>query len=194
MPDGAALCRELGLGDELVAPAATAIRVDRPAAAAASEADGGGARRIGLRSLRSGILSPAGLARAASTWCVPPARRRHDVSIGQIVRSRLGSQAYDRLIDPLLGGIHAGSCDELSARATAPQLGAALGGGRGLVRGLRAMVPAPPAGAPAPVFLTLRGGLAELVGELGKRFGEAAHPHGHDRPGAGAAWTAAATA
>jgi oxygen-dependent protoporphyrinogen oxidase len=49
-------------------------------------------------------------------------------------------------------------------RATAPQLPAALNMRRGLVRGLRALSAAAPAGAAAgPVFLTLRGGLEDLV-------------------------------
>jgi oxygen-dependent protoporphyrinogen oxidase len=179
VPDAIALCRELGLGDELVAPAGDRPYVwtnrVRPLPPRLMAGAPGGSGAL----LRSGILSPAGLARASLDLVFASSAPEHDVSIGQIVRSRLGSQAYDRLIDPLLGGIHAGSCDELSARATAPQLGAALGRGRGLVRGLRAMAPVPAAGAPAPVFLTLRGGLADLVGELGNRLGDA-----HIRTGA----------
>ena len=51
------------------------------------------------------------------------------------------------LIDPLLGGIHGGSADELSVRAAAPQLESAMRTGRGLVRGLRAVAAGGPQAA-----------------------------------------------
>ncbi len=164
VPAGVDLCREIGLGKELVAPSADQpfVWTDKlrplPPRLMAGVPGGSGAL------VRSRILSPAGLARAGLDMVIPSSAPDQDVSIGQLVRGRLGGQALERLIDPLLGGIHAGSCDELSVRATAPQLPAALDRGRGLVRGLRALAAAAPAGAAAaPVFLTLRGGLQDLV-------------------------------
>jgi oxygen-dependent protoporphyrinogen oxidase len=68
----------------------------------------------------------------------------------------------DRLVDPMLGGIHAGRCDDLSAQALMPQAISALAGGRGLVRGLRAAARS----RPGPAFVTLRHGLGALVGAL----------------------------
>jgi len=193
VPDAIGLCRELGLGEDLIAPVSDRpyVWTDRlrPLPPRLMAGAPGGAAAL----LRSGILSPAGLARASLDLVLPSRAPVHDVPIGRIVRNRLGSQAYQRLVDPLLGGIHAGSCDELSAAATAPQLGAALGRGRGLVRGLRELVPAPAPGAPPPVFLTLRGGLGGLVGELRSRLGDAELRTGatvralHRRPAGG--WT-----
>ena len=147
VPAGVELCREIGLGEELVAPASDQpfVWTDRlrplPPRLMAGVPGGSGAL------VRSGILSPAGLARAGLDMVMPSSAPDHDVSIGELVRGRLGSQALERLIDPLLGGIHAGSCDELSVRATAPQLPAALDRGHGLVRGLRAFAAAAPPGA-----------------------------------------------
>jgi oxygen-dependent protoporphyrinogen oxidase len=97
---------------------------------------------------------------------VPARRPTKDVSIGALVRGRVGGQVLERLIDPLLGGIHAGDCDELSVRAAAPQLEAALRKRRSLVRGLRALSGAPLQAPPGPTFLTLSGGLAEMVRAL----------------------------
>lgn len=167
VPSGVELCREIGLGEELVAPASDQpfVWTDRlrPLPPRLMAGVPGGAGSL----VRSGILSPAGLARAGMDLLRPSSAPAHDVSIGELVRGRLGSQALERLIDPLLGGIHAGNCDELSVRATAPQLPAALDRGHGLVRGLRALAAAaPPGAASGPVFLTLRGGLADLVGGL----------------------------
>ena len=48
-----------------------------------------------------------------------------DRAVGDIVEHRLGRPVVDRLVDPLVGGIHAGSVDELSAAALFPLLIAA---------------------------------------------------------------------
>ncbi len=170
VPAGLELCHELGLEHDLVAPASDQpyIWTDRlrplPPRLMAGVPDG--AQAV----IGSGILSPVGLARAGLDVIVPARRPTHDVSIGSLVRRRLGDQVLERLIDPLLGGIHAGNCDELSVRATAPQLEAALKARRSLVRGLRALsggsLPAPT----GPTFLTLSGGLEEIVRTLCERL------------------------
>jgi oxygen-dependent protoporphyrinogen oxidase len=170
VPAGLELCHELGLEHDLVAPASDQpyVWTDRlrplPPRLMAGVPDGSQAV------IGSGILSPAGLARAGLDLIVPARPPTHDVSIGSLVRRRLGDQVLERLIDPLLGGIHAGNCDELSVRATAPQLEAALKARRSLVRGLRALsggsLPAPT----GPTFLTLSGGLEEMVRTLRERL------------------------
>lgn len=170
MPAALDLCRELGLADDLVAPGADKafIWLDRlrpmPPRLLAGAPDGA------WTVLRSGILSPVGALRAGLDFVKPATPIGDDISIGDLVRSRLGDQVLERLIDPLLGGIHAGRCDELSVRATAPQLAFALREHRSLTRGLRAL--AGNAKGPAgPPFMTLRGGLAELVDALRDRLG-----------------------
>ena len=45
-----------------------------------------------------------------------------DLSVGDLVASRLGDEVVDRLVEPLLGGVYAGHARRLSARATVPQL------------------------------------------------------------------------
>lgn len=49
-----------------------------------------------------------------------------DVSVADFVTARLGRDVLDRLVEPLLGGVYAGHTDQLSLRATTPQI-AALG-------------------------------------------------------------------
>jgi oxygen-dependent protoporphyrinogen oxidase len=171
VPAGLELCRELGLDRDLLTPANDQPFVwsDRlrplPPRLLAGVPDG--FRAV----IASGILSPAGLARAGLDLIIPARPPKEDVSIGSIVRRRLGAQTLARLIDPLLGGIHAGSCDELSVRAVAPQLEAALRKRRSLVRGLRALSGGPPRAPAAPAFLTLSGGLEELVDALRRELG-----------------------
>jgi oxygen-dependent protoporphyrinogen oxidase len=170
VPAGLELCHELRLEHDLVAPASDQpyVWTDRlrplPPRLMAGVPDGSQAL------IGSGILSPAGLARAGLDLIVPARRPTRDVSIGSLVRRRLGDQVLERLIDPLLGGIHAGSCDELSARAAAPQLVAALRARRSLVRGLRALSGGSLLTPAGPTFLTLSDGLEELVRTLRERL------------------------
>jgi oxygen-dependent protoporphyrinogen oxidase len=109
-----------------------------------------------------------------------------DESVGSVVRRRLGSEVHDRLVDPLVGGIHAGPVDTMSAAAVFPALLRADRQQGSLMRALRAMSPpssspvqrAVSAGAgatgpsstespaPLPVFMTIRGGLERLVERL----------------------------
>ena len=170
VPAALELCRELGLERDLVAPASDQPYVwtdhlrPLPPRLMAGVPDGSQAV------VRSGILSPAGLARASLDLILPARPPARDVSIGSLVRRRLGAEVLERLIDPLLGGIHAGSCDELSVRATAPQLEAALRARRSLVRGLRALSGGPLPTQAGPTFLTLNGGLEGLVRALRERL------------------------
>jgi oxygen-dependent protoporphyrinogen oxidase len=169
VPGALELCHDLGLEHDLVAPAEEQpyVWTDRlrplPPRLMSGVPDGSQAL------IGSGILSPLGLARAGLDLIVPARRPTKDVSIGALVRGRLGNQVLERLIDPLLGGIHAGNCDELSVRAAAPQLEAALRKRRSLVRGLRALSGASLQAPMGPTFLTLSGGLGELVRTLRER-------------------------
>lgn len=164
VPSAVELCRELGLEDELLAPVQTTISVwtrgrlrELPGGILSGLPDG--IRPV----LRSGILSPAGIARAALDLVLPATPANGDRAVGELVRGRLGHQALERLVDPLLGTIYASDCDHLSMRATAPQLDALAREHRSLIRGLRAARPVTQAG---PVFVTLPGGLERIVTRL----------------------------
>ena len=121
-----------------------------------------------------------------------------DQSVGSVVRRRLGNEVHDRLVDPLVGGIHAGPADTLSAaavlpvllradsqpgslmralRATSPSSGPSLGSARRAVSAGAGEAPASGAEAPAapaqtPVFMTVRGGLQRLVDRLAAELEE----------------------
>lgn len=166
VPEGIDLCRAVGL-DDLVAPSASKAFLWT----------GGRVRPLpeglvlGLPTeltavARSGILSPLGLARAGLDVVLPRDRANGDRSVGSLVRARFGDEVHERLVDPLLGGIHAGDTDALSVDATAPQLAAAARKHRSLLLGLRADAAAAPAATDRPVFLTPRAGLGALVDRL----------------------------
>ena len=50
-----------------------------------------------------------------------PSDQVGDESVGSFARRRLGDEAYERLVQPLLGGIHTADADQLSLAATFPE-------------------------------------------------------------------------
>jgi oxygen-dependent protoporphyrinogen oxidase len=164
VPDGLELCRELGLDRDLVAPAATrALLWWRGRLRALPEGLLLGApQRLGPV-IRSGLLTPAGIARASFDLVAPPTRRDGDVPVRELIAARFGAEVADRLVDPLLGGIHAGTTSELSAEATAPQLLDAARSSRSLLLGLRRLAAA---GTDEPIFLAPRQGMQALSDRL----------------------------
>jgi oxygen-dependent protoporphyrinogen oxidase len=183
-PEAVELCAELGLTD----------RLEPPATGSAWLWVGGRLRPLPTGTLlgvptdlaaaaRSGTLSPLGLARLAAAPLL--ARRTRplgpgDATIGSVVRSRLGAEVHERLVDPLVGGINAGDTDALSIDAVAPQIAAAARRSADLVAGARALVPPRRpaageggAGPPAPVFYGLPGGMEGLVEALTRRLAAA---------------------
>jgi oxygen-dependent protoporphyrinogen oxidase len=168
VPEGVALATELGIEDELVAPAARRALI-LVGGRLHSLPDGlvlGAPARI-RPLLTSRILSPAGVLRAALDLVLPGTTWPEDPSVARMVRQRFGAQVAERLVDPLVGGIHAGDTQNLSAESTAPQLARAARGHRSLLLGLRSLPP-PPDG---PLFLAPRAGMGRLVERLVEALG-----------------------
>jgi oxygen-dependent protoporphyrinogen oxidase len=119
----------------------------------------------------SKVLSRRGSARALRDLLWPvPASRGHlqDRAIGSLVETKLGREVVATLVDPMVGGINAGRVANMSAAAVFPPLLEA-GQKRGsLMRAMRASLPKPPAEGeqPEPAFVSLSGGLFELVDRL----------------------------
>ncbi|MEY2475059.1 MAG: protoporphyrinogen/coproporphyrinogen oxidase [Actinomycetota bacterium] len=163
--DAVELCRALGLGDQLIAPATGSAHLLL-----------GGRLRplpeglvLGVPSdvvavARSGVISNLGLLRAAAEPFLPGRPLRHDASVGAVVRNRFGAEVFEKLVDPLVSGINAGRADELSIDATTPQLSTLARRDRSLLVAARRARKTAPAGG--PVFLTVRSGLQRLVDAL----------------------------
>jgi protoporphyrinogen/coproporphyrinogen III oxidase len=172
VPDGLALCSELGLDVSLEATGANRALLFsggelRPLPDGLVM--GAPARLVPL--VRSGILSAGGMAQASFDLVRPRSRRERDVSVYNLVESRLGRQVAERLVEPLLGSIHAGSTRQLSAAATAPQLLAAAQASRSLIMGLRRATAArPTSSAPGPLFVAPRQGMQALADRLVERL------------------------
>jgi len=89
--------------------------------------------------LTTGLLSWRGKARMAMDFFLPPANGAQDESMGEFVTRRLGREAYERLVEPLMSGIYAGDGDKLSLQATLPYLPDLERKYGGLVRGALAV-------------------------------------------------------
>lgn len=85
-----------------------------------------------------------------------------DDPLGPALRRRLGRAVVERLVEPLLGGLHGGGLDDLSGGAVAPWLVDVLRQGS-LVRGLRRRQ-----GAGPMRLLSLHGGMERLVEGLAR--------------------------
>jgi oxygen-dependent protoporphyrinogen oxidase len=168
-PEALTLCHELGLGDALVPIAGRGAEVWT--GRRLRSLPDGLALGVPTRfwpSARSGILGLRGQWGLARDALLPRPGGRGplgDRAVGPLVAQKLGPRVVDALVDPLIGGIHAGSVDDMSTAATFPPLLAAAQKRGSLMRALRAEVPPPAADAP-PLFWTLDGGLESLVQRL----------------------------
>lgn len=132
-------------------------------------------RRFTERRLHRDAIDRLDAAAAAASASGTVRVRPSPLTVGDIVRTRLGEAVASQVVDPLLGSISAGDIDRLDAATSAPILGQALERSRSLMRGLRRMQPAPAAGAlgasaPVPIFGSFEIGMGRLVGALTERL------------------------
>jgi oxygen-dependent protoporphyrinogen oxidase len=161
-PDGLRLATAAGLSGDLVSPAAgQAFLWSRGAMRPLPTGTLLGVPADLAALARSGVLSTAGLYRAAADLALAGSPASQDVSVGDLVARRFGREVVERLLDPLLGGVYAGRADLLSLHATLPALAAPAARFRSLLLAARTARPAAPA-ADGPVFAGVVGGLGRL--------------------------------
>jgi protoporphyrinogen/coproporphyrinogen III oxidase len=161
------LCRELGLGRELRAPAASGAYLWTnsglvrylPGSAFGIPGDVG-------EVLRWPGLSRPGRLRAAQDLIRRPRKDVGDEALGSLLRRRLGDEATELAVAPLLAGLFAGDIDRLSAEATFPELVEWERRQGSLIRGAQAARRAAEANASTPMFLELTGGTSRLTDAL----------------------------
>ncbi len=167
------LCRELGL--EMTRPAATgtwlwtrAGLVPYPAGTA-----------FGIPGDLGDLfhwkgLSGRGRRRALRDLVIRKRREDGDETLGGLLRRRLGDEATDRALAPILSGLFGGDVDTLSADATFPELHRWERTQGSLIRGAQAALRDAKGGSPqAPMFVRPRDGAARLTDELAERAGDA---------------------
>jgi protoporphyrinogen/coproporphyrinogen III oxidase len=166
------LCQELGLGAELVAPAARAafLWTDHGLEPFPRDAPFGIPGDVG-DVLRWPGLSRAGRARAAKDLVMRTRNPDEDESLGSLLRRRLGDEATDVAVAPLLEGLFAGDANRLSVRATFPELVEWERTQGSLIRGSQAATRNARRADAGPMFLKPRGGVDRLTDTLARHLG-----------------------
>src|SRR5213593_4112137 len=118
------LCRRLGLADRVIGTNQDRRKTYVYVKGRLEELPEGLALGVPTRLgpfLRSGLLSWKGKLRLGAELLIPRRRGRGDESLGGFFRRRLGSEALERIMEPLMTGIYAGDADSLSIQATFPR-------------------------------------------------------------------------
>jgi protoporphyrinogen/coproporphyrinogen III oxidase len=168
------LCRELGI--ELETPGATGayLWTDTGLVPLLKDAPFGIPGDVGDLFRWPG-LSGAGKRRAAQDLVRKARRSGDDESLGSMLRRRLGDEATDLAVAPLLAGLHAGDVDRLSVQATFPDLVAWERAQGSLVRGSQATSKLARRSELGPMFVRPRGGVERLAETLAEHVGDRVH-------------------
>jgi protoporphyrinogen oxidase len=159
--EGVGLIAELGLSDDLQRPGTTSAGIwTRGAVRPLPRRQYLGVPADLAELAATGLLSPEGLARARQdaepaaagdeSGTAPETADGEDSSVTERVGGRLGQELVDRLVEPLLGGVYAGRCEDLSFQATLPSLARAAPRFRSLSEAAASLLPPVPPAPPAP--------------------------------------------
>ncbi len=181
VPEGIDLCKELGFQDELQS---TNNRFRRTLVV----------RKGRLHALPDGfmtmaptklypmittpLLSPLGKLRCGLELFLPRRRSTEDESLAAFAQRRLGKEAFDRIIEPLVGGIYGGDAAKLSLKATLPRFAEMEEKSRSLIwamtktrRAAKRVKREEESGARYSFFITLSSGMQSLPERLADRIG-----------------------
>ena len=200
-PAAAELCRRIGLGADLVEPATSGayVWVDGRLQPLSNRAVLGVPWTADAVA-GTGIVSDHGADELRRGLAHDAAPLVGDASVGEVLRPRVGNEVFERLVDPLLGGISAGSADRMSIEACAAPLYEAARRGGPLGPALQEVASRQgrdhEGAAASPVFQSVRGGITRIVAALAAELGDVvnlATPAQSVRPsatpGAGCRWT-----
>jgi protoporphyrinogen/coproporphyrinogen III oxidase len=164
-PAAVALCRELGLADRVqhTLPPRTAYVLRDSRLHPLVEGSFLGFPLSARALAASSLFTTAGKLRMAAEILIPRRQSDEDESIAAFVARRFGHEAVDFLAEPLLAGIHAGDVHRLSVRALFPRLHDAEQQSGSVLRAFRRLRPT---ASPHGAFVSLLGGIGELVDAL----------------------------
>ena len=180
VPWGLDLCKELGLGDDLVQTNPNARRTYV-------------VRKGKLHLLPDGflmmaptklmpmattpLLSPLGKLRAGLELLIPSRKDDIDESMAAFVRRRLGREVFERLVEPLVSGVYAADMEKLSVLATLPRFrdmereyGSLIWAMQRQLKANKAAHLSEQSGARYSMFVTLKKGLSGLCETLAQRL------------------------
>jgi oxygen-dependent protoporphyrinogen oxidase len=168
-PWASELCREIGLGDQLIgsndADRKTYILVKGKLVPMPD-----GLMFMVPTKITPTMLSPLFSARTklrmAREWFHPPHKADADETVASFVERHYGAEMVDRLADPLLSGVYGGEAAQLSVRAVLPrfaEMEASHGSlGRAMLAAHKKMAPASKAPSRS-LFTSLKDGMRQMV-------------------------------
>ena len=132
----------------------------------------------------SRLISPLGKLRMGLDLIIPPKKDGQDETLAEFITRRLGSEALDKIAEPLMSGIYNAEAERQSLLATFPRFRALEEKHGSLIKGMLASRKARkqrsgskttqnPSKSPVSMFVSLKDGLEELVRVLpGKLNGD----------------------
>src|SRR5437763_10745354 len=172
-PWAADLCRELGLGDQLIGsndaerktyillkgrlfPIPDGLMFMLPTSI--------------LPVVFSRLFSLVTKFRMAQESFHSPASSSKDESVANFVERHYGSELVERLADPLLSGVYGGDSSQLSVRAVLPRFAQMEASHGSLGRAMRKKIVHASSGSPRPLFTSLKDGMQQMTNALAARL------------------------
>lgn len=177
-PAGERLCRELGLGSRLLRLRSGGSRMQVVFDDRLHQVPDGFLMIAPTRLmplLTTPMLSLPGLLRAGLERFVPARRETEDESLERFVTRRWGRQLYERVAEPVFGGLFSADARRLSAKACIPRMHAMENAHGSVAAGLSGMMAAHGAAQrPRAGVYALDGGMGVLVDALAQRLPQGA--------------------
>ena len=173
------LCEDLGLGDRLLCTNEENRKVFILSRGRLHELPEGFMLMIPTSLtpfLKSSLISLPGKFRMAMDLFLPRRRSDREESLAQFVRRRLGNEALEKIAEPLVAGIHAGTPETMSLGSTFPRFIQLEEEYRSLILGMLARrrmakeFAQRHSGPKRTMFMTLLGGMMELTDTLKARL------------------------
>jgi oxygen-dependent protoporphyrinogen oxidase len=127
--------------------------------------------------IKSSLISWPGKIRMAMDLFIPKKKSDEEESLADFVRRRLGEEALEKIAEPLVAGIHAGTPETMGLKSTFPRFLQIEEEYGSLIRGMlarrkMALQWQKKGGSKRTMFLTLKGGLGEWIDCLREKIGE----------------------
>ena len=160
----AALATELGLASEIVSPSPTPAWLYRSTGAVSlPQTSFLGIPGVPLASDVVAVVGPGTAFRAYLETLLPGLYGARSRTLGELVRTRMGSRMLEQLVAPVTLGVHSRHPDDLELDRIAPTLRGALRSEGSLARAVRSLRDSAPAGS---AVQGVRGGVHRIVDEL----------------------------
>ncbi|HLW89390.1 MAG TPA: protoporphyrinogen oxidase [Terriglobales bacterium] len=161
------LCREIGLGDQLIGSNDRERKTYILVKGRLVPIPDGLMFMVPTRILPviwSPLFSTGTKIRMMREWFHPPRKSTADETVASFVERHYGPEMVDRLADPLLSGVYGGQASQLSVRAVLPRFGDMETRHGSLGRAmLAARAKAPRVPAPKSLFTSLKDGMQQMV-------------------------------